>query len=434
MKNSIKQIIKPGALSELESVVRELYGTLPRAVLVCDDNTYKAAGEKIEREYKGPLILIVLGTEGEKLKPEEPSIGEILLKIPENTELFFACGSGVVNDITRFVSYKLQKPFISIATACSMDGYASTISPLVLNKLKNSFPAVPARAIIADTDILVKAPAPMASAGFGDILGKVIAKTDWILSNTVNNEPINEKAMEMVENAVSECIDLVLKVKKTSNGLKADLNTAEIAEALMRALITAGLSMAIAGNSRPAAGSEHLISHFLGMKALFDLAPTHLHGRKVAFGTFLMAKLYYKVFSLNFSEFSILIRKETAVSDAEYEKIWKDYLLKAYGPLGEGRCIRWKKLRPDKDRISILINTLENKWTFLQKLVKDTIPPIKELEDIYKSTGLSLTREEMGYSSETVREAMLCSKDFGNFQKYSLLHLLDELKILEIFI
>ena len=107
MKNSIKTIIKSGALTELNPVIQELFERLPHAALVCDRNTYEAAGTRIEKDYKGTLDLIIMGIKDEILMPEEPSIGEIFLKVSDKTELLIACGSGVINDITLNFYIKL---------------------------------------------------------------------------------------------------------------------------------------------------------------------------------------------------------------------------------------------------------------------------------------------------------------------------------------
>lgn len=431
MQNSIKTIVKSDSLSELNHAVQKLFGSLPSAALICDNNTYKAAGEKVESIYQGLISTVILGSGNDIISPEEPVIGELVLKIPDNIELFIACGSGVINDITRFISYKLQKPFISIATACSMDGYASPISPLVLNNLKHSYPAVPPRIIFADTNILVKAPIKMISAGFGDIIGKLIAKTDWYLSNTINGEPVNQEALELMDEAVLKCINLV---NKENSGQKTEINTPAVVEALMNGLITAGKSMTIAGNSRPASGSEHLISHFLGMKSLFKQAPHHLHGTKVAFGTFQMAKLYWKVFSLDFADFNKVIQEVQYISDQKHENTWESYIKKSYGPLGDDKFEKWKESQPNTEKKKQIIETLKNKWEYFQKLVRTVIPPIEDLEKLYENTGLPQTQEQMSYTSEIVKEAMLCSKDFDYVNKYSLLHLLGDLRILEKFI
>ena len=60
----------------------------------------------------------------------------------------------------------------------------------------------------------------------------------------------------------------------------------------MDALITAGLAMAESGNSRPASGSEHHISHFLEMDFIRRREPVPLHGLKVAIGTMVSIEIY----------------------------------------------------------------------------------------------------------------------------------------------
>jgi glycerol-1-phosphate dehydrogenase [NAD(P)+] len=57
---------------------------------------------------------------------------------------------------------------------------------------------------------------------------------------------------------------------------------------LLEALVSCGVSMSIAGSSRPCSGSAHLLSHALDM-----IAPgTALHGEQCGVGTIMMAKLH----------------------------------------------------------------------------------------------------------------------------------------------
>jgi glycerol dehydrogenase-like iron-containing ADH family enzyme len=60
----------------------------------------------------------------------------------------------------------------------------------------------------------------------------------------------------------------------------------------MNALIVAGTSMAICGNSRPASGSEHHQSHFLEMDFVRRGEKIPMHGIKVAIGTLVSITLY----------------------------------------------------------------------------------------------------------------------------------------------
>jgi glycerol-1-phosphate dehydrogenase [NAD(P)+] len=98
-----------------------------------------------------------------------------------DTEFFVSVGSGAITDITRTVAAQTERPFVAGATAPSMDGYTSSIAPLLMRGVKIHVPAVCPELIVCDLDILRTAPEWMFAAGVGDVLGKYIAKADWML-------------------------------------------------------------------------------------------------------------------------------------------------------------------------------------------------------------------------------------------------------------
>jgi glycerol-1-phosphate dehydrogenase [NAD(P)+] len=124
----------------------------------------------------------------------------------------------------------------------------------------------------------------MTAAGFGDIVGKYTCLADWQLSNIINGEPIHKEAFAMMEQAREACMDAY-------EGLVR--NESEAIEKLTSALLKAGLSMAMCGNSRPASGSEHHQSHFLEMDFARRGLPIPAHGVKVGLGTMLSLELYH---------------------------------------------------------------------------------------------------------------------------------------------
>ncbi|MFQ9800392.1 MAG: iron-containing alcohol dehydrogenase [Clostridia bacterium] len=63
-----------------------------------------------------------------------------------------------------------------------------------------------------------------------------------------------------------------------------------------------GIAMGYAGNSRPASGSEHHMSHFWEMDFLFRGKKAVLHGIKVGIGTVVSCKLYEYLRSLSLEE------------------------------------------------------------------------------------------------------------------------------------
>ena len=93
--------------------------------------------------------------------------------------MILAVGSGTINDLCRYISYKIKIDYYIIGTASSMDGYASNVSPLIIQHLKTTYEARPARVIIGDLDVMAKAPLHMIAAGAGDIIGKYVCLADW---------------------------------------------------------------------------------------------------------------------------------------------------------------------------------------------------------------------------------------------------------------
>ena len=75
-------------------------------------------------------------------------------------------------------------------------------------------------------------------------------------------------------------------------------NDGEAIEALIAALLKAGLSMAMCGNSRPASGSEHHQSHYLEMDFARRGEEIPAHGIKVGIGTLVSLYLYQYVCEL----------------------------------------------------------------------------------------------------------------------------------------
>ncbi|OVE68626.1 sn-glycerol-1-phosphate dehydrogenase [Clostridium diolis] len=262
---------------------------LPKEILlVSDNNTYKALGKCVENEltesgYK--INNIILVSDGD-LIPDEKAIGRVLVEVNNETELIVAVGSGSINDICRIISAKTHIPYVIIGTAPSMDGYASTVSPLIIDGAKVTYPGTNPYAIIADSNIMKDAPFEMICAGFGDILGKYTALSDWRLSNTILDEYFCDTTEKLVRNAMYKCFENI------EGAVKRDVKAIEY---ISEALILSGIAMTLSGNSRPASGAEHHLSHYWEIDKLSRKLEHPLHGNSVGVGTVISAWLYKKL-------------------------------------------------------------------------------------------------------------------------------------------
>lgn len=256
--------------------------------VVADENTYKIYGEKVYKtlEQEGFLLAShVFKTKG-NLIPNEEAIGRLMVEIEKDVGMIIAVGSGTINDISRIISFKLNIPYIIVGTAPSMDGYASTVSPLIINGFKKTYEAVYPYAILADMNIVKEAPKEMICAGFGDILGKYTALSDWQLSRNINKEYYCDTCVEMVRSAIKKCID-------NAQGIAA--RDSQSISYLMEALILSGVVMGMVGNSRPASGAEHHLSHYWEIDAIAKGIEHPLHGNSVGVGTVVISRIYQRV-------------------------------------------------------------------------------------------------------------------------------------------
>ena len=250
--------------------------------LMYDVNTSPYA-KKIMRDLeKNQSKVLSIYYADEELVPTEDKC-DYAYEISKEADYVLAVGSGTLNDMAKSVSTRLNLPCGVLATAASMDGYCSRGAALMRGGFKVTDEVHTPQDVLIDLEIVCNAPRLMTAAGFGDIVGKYTCLTDWQLSNIVNGEVINQEAFTLMEKAradVMEAFDGLTKYE------------AWAVEKLMNALIVAGTSMAICGNSRPASGSEHHQSHFLEMDFVRRNEKIPMHGIKVAIGTLASITLY----------------------------------------------------------------------------------------------------------------------------------------------
>lgn len=272
-----------GVIQELPGILRDLGAS--HIFLVTDNYTYEAAGRQVEQLLDQAGLAYhkrVFQTET-PLVPNEYALGSVLTAMTSQDDMLLAVGSGTLNDVTKYVSARTGIPYVIAATAPSMDGYASTVAPTILDGFKTTLPAVYPAAIVADVDILKDAPMPMLTAGFGDIIGKFTSLADWRLSHQLNGEYYCPEVAGVIEAAVETC---------AANAQALAQREPQAIQAVTEALILSGLAMGMVGVSRPASGAEHQMAHYWEMDALRRGEEHPLHGNAVGVGTVLAASLY----------------------------------------------------------------------------------------------------------------------------------------------
>lgn len=375
--------IEKGAISRLA----ELCVAYRSILVVADENTYGAAGEAVEAALLGKIAKRVIFSGKTILIPDEVAIErvkEALLGI----DLIVGIGSGVIQDLSKYVSHFERIPYMVVATAPSMDGYASTGAAMILGGMKETVPAGLPRAIVADTEVLRNAPIDMIKAGYGDIIGKYSALNDWKLSACVNGEYfcqyIYDVTYKMIENTLA-----------TADGLlKRD---EESVKAIMEALVIVGIMMSFAGSSRPASGSEHHLSHFFEIVGIVKNEFYFTHGIDVVYSTVITAKIREKLLGIKFPE------RSYEMARWEYEDTIRDI----YGPVGDG-CIALQDRIGNykKDRAPIYLEKENEIKTILSEM-----PTANEIQKMLSLVGLDISEFYSAYGEEKIKNAIRYAKD-----------------------
>ena len=228
---------------------------------------------------------IVLPSEG--LHADEHATGEVLRQLDADVELLLACGSGSIHDTVRYCAAQRGIPFVALPTAASVDGFCSAVAAMTWQGYKKTMNAVAPLLVVADLDVISRAPAYLTASGVGDVLGKYIALADWRIAHELTGEAVCPVIYDIMEDAVGRIWDSCLDTLSGSE---------EAFESVMYGLLMSGLAMQLMGNSRPASGAEHHISHLIEMRpAALGVNSSALHGEKVGVGTLIAAREYHRL-------------------------------------------------------------------------------------------------------------------------------------------
>ncbi len=178
-------------------------------------------------------------------------------------------GGGKTIDVTKFAAHMAGIPMVSVATSLAHDGIASPISTLAHESGNGSYGVVAPVAVVVDLDRVRRAPAPLGTAGIGDVVSNLSAIADWELSASDTGEPVDGLAVAMARSAAHAVLHQPCSAA-----------TDQFLTVLAEALILSGMAMVVAGSSRPASGGDHEIMH-----AINQLFPgTASHGELAGLG------------------------------------------------------------------------------------------------------------------------------------------------------
>ena len=414
--SSVKCVItESGAINKLPEILKEY--NAKNAFIIADKNTHKAAGEQVCDILKeSDICYSEFIYETNTLAPDEKAVGDVIMHYDSDCDVIVGVGSGVINDIGKIVSKVADKPYIIVATAPSMDGYASATSSMELNGLKVSLSSRCADVIIGDISILKNAPDRMLKSGLGDMLAKYISICEWRISNIINGEYYWEEVAELIRKALRSCAE-------NTQGLLLKNETA--VTAVFEGLVLGGMAMEFAGLSRPASGVEHYFSHIWDMRGLEFGTDTDLHGIQCAIATLYASRLYEQVKQ-------IIPDKAKAVAYAEKFDFaeWSKKLRGFLGTAAESMIEAEKndkKYDPQKhcERLEVICAH----WDEIVKIINEEIPSSEYIANIMNEIGIPETVSEINIAPDIVPMTFKATKDVRD--KYVLSRLVWDLGIID---
>jgi glycerol-1-phosphate dehydrogenase [NAD(P)+] len=305
-----REVIVGNGTIECAAEISKRLGFTKSALIIAGLKTCEIAGKTVKEllEAEGIKVDTFL-VESATVKDLEAVEEKIRILKPQ---VVFGVGGGTKIDVAKLSSARQEIPFISVPTTASHDGIASPLSSVKGLEKPYSVLAQAPIAIIADTNIIMKAPWRFAVSGCGDVIAKLTAVRDWRLAHKENNEYYGSYAASlalMSAKLVMQNADLIKS--KSEEGLRV----------LIEALISCGVSMSIAGSSRPCSGSEHLFSHALDITATKHA----MHGEQCGVGTIMMAYLH----RANWKSIKNTLKKLGAPTNAEELGVEKEKIVKA---------------------------------------------------------------------------------------------------------
>jgi len=269
-------VVGHGVIERTREAVADLH-LHGRPLIVSSPTPQEIAGERVAAQFRAagddPASIVVETASFESV--------ERVIAAAEDAEADYliGVGGGKAIDIAKMAADHLDHGFVSVPTAASHDGIVSGRGSVPEGDTRHSVAAEPPLAVVADTEVLAAAPWELTTAGCADIISNYTAVMDWRLANRLKDVEYSEYAASLAEMTAEMLVDNAASVRP---GLE------ESSWVVVKALVSSGVAMSIAGSSRPASGAEHLVSHQLDR-----IAPGRaLHGHQVGVASIMTAYLH----------------------------------------------------------------------------------------------------------------------------------------------
>ena len=376
-------------------VFQEVFGDGP-AVIVADERTFRVAGADVlaafkeaGREVAEPILF------PQDVHAGEEAVDELRSKLEAVPGIPVAVGSGTINDVTKLAAHQVNRPYMVVATAASMDGYTAYGASITAGGSKQTFDCPAPRAVLADLDVIARAPAEMNAAGYADLLAKNVAGADWLLADAVGVEPIDPPVWDTVQRHLREWVGSPQGVVK---------NDPKVLRSLVQGLMMGGFAMQAAKTSRPASGAEHQFSHLWDMQGHTHKGVAPSHGFKVGVGTLASLALHEDLLlnqDVGRVDVNQLVDQWTPLETVE--KRIRELL--GEGALGDKAIEETRAKEPSTAALRDQLARFRHNWPVIQERLARHLIPFDRAREWLREAGCPVEPEAIGISRARLRES-----------------------------
>ena len=264
-----------GTLSETPSLISEMMGER-RSTLILGSSSVWPEVEWLSSELRAAGF----GVRVAKVRAASPEEVSRLVGEGRGSSLVIGIGGGRNLDVAKAVAHELGAKLASIPTTTSTDAMATPFAILWEDGRSKAVRGATPLLLVADLDLIWRAPDKLQFSGFGDYLAKVTALPDLELAYMLGKE---ENFSPVAVSMAYQFTDMLVEV---ADGIPA--RDEEVWKLYVLLLALDGMLMSMCNTTRIAAGSEHLFAYALEEVSGRKL----LHGETVGLGAALLAPLH----------------------------------------------------------------------------------------------------------------------------------------------
>ncbi|WNG51890.1 sn-glycerol-1-phosphate dehydrogenase [Archangium minus] len=406
---SVKQVlVGEDALRESAELLRQQRGGGPVLWVLSDEHTEAAAAERWKTAVSASRIAARVLPGEPRPVPTLALVNELSAEVRAlSPDLLVSVGSGVISDLVKKVSLDTGVPNWCVVTAPSVDAYSSATAAIRIEGYHRAVPARPSEVIVADVEVIARAPHPLFLAGLGDLLAKYLAHLDWNLARTVTRESLCDTIAGLALGSAREA----LAAARTWQA-----HPLAAVRSLTEAALVSGFAMQALGSSRPAASAEHTIAHFWEMAGAVAEEEHDLHGLLVGAACRLVLPGYVDWYR-RLAETQVDL--EGRLMALEQEPPWDERLEAKMGPFRHKIAEEMRGRVRDRATLAQHLGAFARERESIQRMAEPLLRELSDAITLLAGAGFPFSLDELGidehYRLLPVRNVRLLRNRYTTF-------------------